>query len=144
MLTEDVLKNMFYQIIGDYTQSPTGNKAYIGVISTISGANYIEPTDSSYERSEVGARYSSRVDGWSFTYGTSDDGTKAILTATNVQEIHLPETTQAWDTIKYFGIYSSKTGGTPRYWGTLKTSITPAAKTVVVMKKGALVVTIEG
>lgn len=142
MLTESILKNMFYDLLGDYTTSSNGNRAYLGVISSISGSNYIEPTDSSYTRVQCGIRYSGSCEGWTFTYST--DGTKATLTATNNTEIHLPETTQAWDTINYFGIYSLANGGTPRYYGTLKTSITPAAKTVVVMKKGALVITIEG
>lgn len=142
MLTESILKNMFYDLLGDYTTSQSGNRAYLGVFSSISGSNFIEPTDSSYTRVQCGIRYSGSSEGWTFTYTT--DGTKATLTAKNNGEIHLPETTQAWETINYFGIFSSSSGGTPRYYGTLKTSITPAAKTVVVMKKEALVITIEG
>lgn len=142
MLTEQILKSMFYDLLGDYTTSSEGNRAYLGVFSSISGSNFIEPTDSSYTRVQCGIRKSSSSEGWNFSY--SAEGTKATLTVTNNAEIHLPETTQAWDTINYFGIFSSTSASTPRYYGTLKTSITPAAKTVVVMKKGALVITIEG
>lgn len=144
MLAESTIKNMFAEIIYDYVQGSNYHDVYLGVFSLISGDNFVEPTDSSYKRSLLSGRLGNTVKNWNFTY-TRDDGTgKSKLVATNANEIHLPETTQAWETISSFGIFDSQTGGTPRYWGSLKTSITPAAKTVVVIKEGALSITIEG
>ncbi|MBR3891428.1 MAG: hypothetical protein IKJ30_05100 [Bacilli bacterium] len=100
------------------------------------GSNFSEPSSSSgYARVMLGTQ------GQSNTYVMDAAVNGSICNTSNI--IFFPEATASWGTVTHFGLFSSKTGGTPILWGALSSSISIPSGYIPIFRAGALTVSLQ-
>ena len=139
MLTNSMKQYILGNLVG--RGGSNGYDAYLALSSTpgnAEGQGITEPVGNGYARTVIGG-YNKAIHMGEVTV----DVTTGIATTTNTSEIHFNEATGSWGTLGYFAIYSSATGGTPRYVGQLETPITPTTNNVVIIRIGDISISIE-
>lgn len=113
------------QLLTGKTSGVSYGTMYIGLstsvpsINTSTGAieNVTEPDSANgYARELIG---SSSVSSTQIFGNVTYDSTNQCFVITNTAQIKFNKATSAWGEIKAFCIYSSSTGGTPIFYGTL-------------------------
>lgn len=97
---------------------------YIGLSKTapnLSGGNVSEPSGGGYARVKLAS------------LGAPSNGL-----VSNTSDINFAESTAAWGTVTHFVIYDALTGGNLLMYGSLTTSRTVEAATVMTLRAGAL------
>lgn len=144
MISNTLAANILKLITGKVNNVSGGN-VYIGLSTTIptsnttSGAieNVTEPsTSDGYNRELIGTYQtaSTQVFG-EVTY----DSTNNCFVTSNVKQVKFNKATGAWGTVKAFCLYSSETGGTPMFYGTLTSEVTVSANQSCNIAVGAAV-----
>lgn len=144
MISNTLAQNILNLITGK-TSSISGGNVYIGLSTTIptsnstTGAieNVTEPsTSDGYNRELIGTYQtaSTQVFG-SVTY----DATNNCFVTSNTKQVKFNKATGAWGTVKAFCLYSSETGGTPMFYGTLTSEVTVSANQSCNIAVGAAV-----
>lgn len=132
-MISNTLASQLLQLITGKTMQVSYGTIYIGLSTTIpslnssTGAieNVTEPdTANGYARELVGSYQvpSSQIFG-----SVSYDSTNNCFVISNTSQIKFNKATSAWGTIKAFCLYSTSTGGTPLFYGTLTSDVTVSA-----------------
>lgn len=143
MFTNEFKKVILNTLCGN----TSGSSAYLALSQTmpnVEGGGVTEPVGGGYERALLGVTSSSG--GGTSTHNMGNitfDPTTGKTTITNTNEIHFKETTTSWGSLPYFAIYSSASGGTPKYVGQLTTTLTPVANNVVIIRVGDIKISVE-
>lgn len=135
MLTDNAIRSFLRQIGG----LTTGSACYIGLSSTqpdIIGQGITEPIGNGYERALFNSTSST-----STSNGSATINENGVLT--NNQIIYFGEALGSWGTLKYYCLFSAKTGGNLLAFGELETPITPTVGTVPLIREGAIQITIS-
>lgn len=118
--------------------SGTPTTWYFGLSKTTpndDGSGFVEPSGANYGR----VAYANNAT--NFPAATTSGG---ITTKTNGNNIKWPDPTGTWGELKYYGIFTSASGGTPEYVAPLDASITPkAGNTPVQFDAGGLILTCD-
>lgn len=124
-----------------YSGNSLPSSAYLALSTTKpnkDGTNVTEPSGFGYERKLLGGGGETSHMG-----EPTEDSSTGKFTMTNTKEIHFNEATGDWGSIKYFALYTAKTGGNMCYAGELTTSISPTTGTVVLIKVGELSISLS-
>lgn len=139
MLTNSMKQFILNNLVG--RGGSNAGSAYLALSSTApnaEGGGVTEPVGNGYARTLIGG-YNQPIK----MTNASVDLTTGVATTTNDQEIHFNEATGAWGTLTHFAIYTTLTGGTPRYVGQLVNAITPTANNVVIIRVGDITITLQ-
>lgn len=132
-MISNTLASQLLQLITGKTSSVSYGTIYIGLSTTVpslnssTGAieNVTEPdTSYGYSRELVG---SSSVSSTQIFGSVTYDSTNSCFVISNTSQIKFNKATSAWGTIKAFCLYSTSTGGTPLFYGTLTSDVTVSA-----------------
>lgn len=139
MLTNEMKRFILNNLIG--RGGSNGASAYLALSSTApnaEGGGVSEPVGNGYARALIGGYNQPQK----MTAAVVDLST-GIASSSNDQEIHFNEATGSWGTLTHFAIYTSATGGTPRYVGQLDRAVTPAANNVVIIRTNDITITLQ-
>lgn len=143
MVSNDFLKTILNTLLGNTSSA----SCYLALSSTLpnrNGSNVNEPSGNGYERKLLGSSSQTRYMSSATEVFDPETGLSTnTVASSNNQEIHFNEATGDWGTLGYFAIYSSKTGGTMLYSGTLTAEISPSVGHVVTIGVGELTITLS-
>lgn len=139
MITRNTANKILEGFFGRQGNFSLASSCYIGLSTTTpdaAGSNFSEPSSSSgYARVMLGTQ------GQSNTYVMDAAVNGSICNTSNI--IFFPEATASWGTVTHFGLFSSKTGGTPILWGALSSSISIPSGYIPIFRAGALTVSLQ-
>lgn len=138
-------KSIFGALLGKSLNASLASSAYIGLSTTqptivntggtYDVTNFSEPDlDKGYNRPLIGS-YNAPTS-QKFEYNERGN-------VTNSDIIYFPEATDTWGTIRYFGIFSTQSGGVPLVWGELTEPVEVPANYVPLFRVNALQLSFE-
>lgn len=139
MITVNTANQILNAFFGRVNNVTLGSTCYIGLSTTTpaaNGDNFTEPASGTgYARVLVGSYSQSNTQ-------LMDAAANGSISNTN-NIIFFPEATATWGTITHFGLFSSKTGGTPIMYGALSSSISVPSGYIPIFRAGALTVSLQ-
>lgn len=134
--------NLFNMIFGQAQSNTLLPTCYLGLLTSLpansDGSGYNEPdTAAGYKRAFLGnPQFSNNI----MTVKTDLGGE---LVATNDDIIYFPEATANWTAVVGWGLFGSKSGGNPLFYGNLSTAVTVQQNYVPMFRKENFVMKID-
>jgi len=139
MITQSTANSILNAFFGRSSSVSIASTCYIALSTTTpnaTGGNFTEPSsDGGYARVLIGSSNQSNT----FLMSAASNG--AISNTDNI--IFFPEARTSWGTITHFGLFTSKTGGTPVMWGALSSSVSVPSGYIPIFRAGALNVSLQ-